>query len=200
MTEAEKFLVEHGFDPANMGDFDFSMRTLDSFKLRDAYLSKFGFAVLTRGAVKALQPYGPMVEVGAGSGYWAHELKQAGVDIVATEPFPGQRGRYRVTPWTLYTDMEKLTALEAVKKYSMRTLLTVWPDYDNPWVPEMLKAYAGPCVIYVGESPGGCTGNDEFHDYLERAFKKVKGISIPKFPGIHDWITIWKRRDKILDK
>jgi hypothetical protein len=54
--------------------------------------------------VQVLAPYAPIVEVGAGSGYWAYELRQAGVEVVATDPGTGRY--HRLNHWvcpTFYT-------------------------------------------------------------------------------------------------
>src|SRR5260370_1008891 len=58
-------------------------------RVRDEYIAKFGFAVLDDRAIDALRPYGPFIEVGAGSGYWSYELRVAGLDSLPTDPGTG---------------------------------------------------------------------------------------------------------------
>lgn len=48
----------------------------------------YAFAAPNSRALKALAELSPIVEVGAGVGYWALLLKQAGVVVVATDELP----------------------------------------------------------------------------------------------------------------
>src|ERR1700724_3111851 len=56
-------------------------------ELRRRVLERFGYAVLTRHAVERLIPYGPFIEVGAGTGYWSYELQKAGCASIATDRY-----------------------------------------------------------------------------------------------------------------
>src|SRR5262245_7988002 len=110
------FLAEAGW----CGAIDRSDRAR---RLRDEYRSRFSFAILDGDTVDRLLPFGPLLEIGAGKGYWAWELRKAGVDIVATDP--GGVGRYWrsgqwLEPWTT---IDPLDARSAMDKYPGRTLL-----------------------------------------------------------------------------
>jgi hypothetical protein len=48
----------------------------------------YAFAAPNNHALKALAAVAPIIEVGAGVGYWALLLRQAGVDVVATDELP----------------------------------------------------------------------------------------------------------------
>ena len=42
-----------------------------------------------------------------------------------------------------------------------------WPPYEDPVVLQVLKNMSsGQRLIYQGEGYGGCTADDEYHDYL----------------------------------
>jgi hypothetical protein len=231
-TEAEEWLAERGF----VTDVDWFSRSsrpraaalcvdmVHQFRLRDEYIPKFGFAIPDRAAIEVLKHYAPLVEVGAGSGYWSYELLKAGVDVIATEPGTGQYRVFRepdvsclrigggkgvqqiLKPsvladevpvefgfWKPWTQLKKLTATKAVAKYPTRNLLTVWPDYNVKWPLNALKAFTGEYVCYVGEF-GGCTGSQEFHDYLSSHFEEVEDVSIPQFQCIHDRLYVYRRK------
>jgi hypothetical protein len=137
--------------------------------------------------------------VGAGSGYWSWELRQAGVDCVATDPGIGRYCHVNEGQenWPVkFCEVERLTAREALEKYPTRALLTVWPDYEESWTDEALRAYGGTTVVYVGEGAGGCTGTDEFHRILADEWDELESAHMPQFWGIHDYLTIYKRRIK----
>jgi hypothetical protein len=48
----------------------------------------YAFAAPNGRALSALAALAPLIEVGAGVGYWAHLLRQSGVAVVATDELP----------------------------------------------------------------------------------------------------------------
>ena len=158
--------------------------------LRTQFINRFGFAVLDYGAVETIRPYGPILEVGAGLGYWTHELGRAGIDAVATDP--DTRGRWPGMPH--WTNVEILNALEAIEKYPRRNLLTSWPDRDDPWAAQVLTEFQGETVIYVGEGEFGCTGTPEMFKVLRSRFQPEKYYDIPTFRSLCDRLEIWRRK------
>jgi len=185
MTFAEKFLKKKSV----------GRDLLDEFKLRGEYVKKFGFAILVPDTVEKLKKYSPILEVGAGSGYWAMELQKAGIDVIATDPRAGDSEYSK--RWNIpYLEIEKLTGVKAVKKYLYRNLLMVWPCYNRPWAYQTLIDFRGKYFIYVGEGDGGCTADDKFHEYLESDFQEVEKIHIPQFNAIHDYLAVFERREK----
>lgn len=193
MTDAVTFLRSRGLDPATMTD---RWRLDDNFmhehKVRTEFIARFGFAILTPEVVAALRPYSPLLEVGSGSGYWAYELRNDGLDVIATDP---GTGRYGGVPngWTPWTAIERLTAVEAVRQYSERALLMIWPDYGVGWAADALDAYAGRYVLYVGEGSGGATADDRFHELLEKRLEEHLVVPLPVFNGLHDRLMVWRR-------
>ena len=128
------------------------------------HFAQFGYAVLTRPAVELLKRYSPILEVGAGTGYWAFETAAAGADIIATDPRPASMWPGQETWTNIYT----LTGQEAVLKYPDRNLLMCWPETFR-WPTETLRAFRGQYLLYVGEEREGCTGTNEMFDALENS-------------------------------
>lgn len=162
-------------------------QTIVEMGIREKFVSRFGFAVPTRYAIDAIARYQPILEVGAGSGYWAYELKKAGADIVATDP--GRGPRWDPTWMKVY----KLIGTAAIGRFPRRALLIVWPSQGVPWPVHNLRAFRGGTVIYVGEGFGGCTASDEFFEHLHYHFALEGTVSIPQFYGYHDRLEIWRR-------
>ena len=52
-------------------------------QIRDHLSRKYAFGVPGNDALDCLARYGPLVEIGAGTGYWARCLRERGVDIFA---------------------------------------------------------------------------------------------------------------------
>ena len=75
MTELEKFLKDSFADcrhdqwPRLRAD-----GYIGQFSLREKMLEGFCFAVLTEEMIDKIKEYAPILEVGAGTGYWAHEF------------------------------------------------------------------------------------------------------------------------------
>lgn len=206
---AHSFLEERDLDPVAMTRNGYALpahdSAVDELKVRDAYVKRFGFAVPNKKALATIAVHEPILEVGAGSGYWAYELERMDVDIVATDPKTGQyyhgglgemlhdeeaEGKHWENSWANVIELE---GTEAVERYPERTLLIVWPDYNQPWPAEVLDAYKGDTAIYVGEGPGGCTGDKRFHKLLGEEFECVERITIPTFFTVHDDLTLWRR-------
>lgn len=193
--EALRFLRERGLEPTKMDDGVLRGRRerTDEVRVRDEFIARFGFAILTPDVLEVVRSCAPLLEVGAGSGYWAYEMQRAGIEIVPTDP---GTGKYAFGYWSqLWTDVKRLDAVTAVRAYPAHTLLTVWPDYDQPWATDALRAYRGERILYVGEWDGA-TADDEFQEVLEKDFDQERVISLPVFRGLPTRLMIWVRRAK----
>lgn len=191
--EALTFLLARGLDPAQMTDDWHHLRVANEFRIRDDFIARFGFAILTPEAIRVIRRYNPLLEVGSGSGYWAYELRRHGLDVVATDPGTGRYHRVPGGRWKPWTDIEPVDAAEAIRRHPDRALLVVWPDFDA-WAGEALARYTGSTLLYVGEWRG-CTADDRFHELLERDFEEEAVVALPVFAGIHDRLMILRRRD-----
>jgi hypothetical protein len=195
-SEAIHYLREHlpSVLIADPDLFNWMTGDLDDYRqsreVRDAFISQFGFAILDRGLSRGLAQFSPLIEVGAGTGYWSYELRKEGIEVVATDLAPG--ARYGFT--RSWVDVEAIDGVSAVLKYPDHTLLMVWPDYNVPRSADVLKAYTGKTVIYVGEGDGGCTGCDEFHAILEERFEVLREVRLYRFHYMHDRAWIYERK------
>jgi hypothetical protein len=169
--------------------------SMQEISTRESYIEQFGFALLSFGAIEAIRPYQPLVELGAGSGYWAYELKRFGIDVVATDKGvqmfrnfrSGKLERWKKT----YTEIEELNSVEAIRKYPNRVPLIVWPSYGEAWAADALNIYMGNTVIYFGEGYGNATADDRFHEILEQRFANQTFVRMPHFWGCYDrWLVI----------
>jgi hypothetical protein len=169
------------------------------YMIREKFIQKYGFAILWSGAIEAIRPYAPLLEIGAGSGYWTYELRNYGIDCIATDTMDGKYGFFsREDPndpdrrWKKqYVEIEKLNSVEAVRKYPNRNILTCWPDYDASWAADALDIFTGQTVIYMGEGYGNATADDRFHNLLDSRFGNQVEIPMPHFEYSYDrWLLI----------
>jgi len=133
-----------------------------------------------------------VVEPGAGTGYWAWQMEQAGIDVVAYEPNePGPGNGYARRAWaTVLADEHS-----APKRHPDRALFLCWPSYAEPWAAQSLACYTGDLLIYCGEGPGGCTADDGFFDLLEAEWEEVSDSAAHvSYWGIHDYLTAYRRK------
>lgn len=178
---------ERGFSKWDTSDMN---RFVSMYEARDRFIAEYGFSIPCREAVEAIKGYGPIVEIGAGTGYWAKIMQLAGIDVIATDSWDNgykfQIGKH--------FPVERQNGAAAVIKYAPRTVFCSWPSYDDTWAASALKVMkGGRCFIYIGEGHGGCTGNDEFHELLDADFTLLDTVAIPQFPGIGDYMEIWRR-------
>src|SRR5262249_11415050 len=144
--------------------------------IRHDLWDKFGYAIPNDAAIDAIVAmilkHGPIVEVGAGLGFWARlvrdRLGELGMDpkrvFSAYDEAPGRlwspgKDRGSVLPWT---EVEQGDAAEVARKNARSTLMMIWPPENNPMGFEALKAYGdagGQHFIYVGETPREVMGD-----------------------------------------
>jgi hypothetical protein len=141
-------------------------------------------------ALAMLAGLGPLVEIGAGTGYWAHRLRSLGVDIVAIDQAPtdGDRpNRYHPwgRPWTRVEQGDQT----ALSDHSDRVLFLCWAPLFSS-LGDCLTYYGGDTVAYIGD--GG----------YRTAFAKVAVApvrALDPHPGVAPQLTIWKRRPALLE-
>lgn len=152
--------------------------------------NRWSWAVPSPEAVTLLAGLGPIVEVGAGTGYWARLISDAGGDIIAYDRTPPiehpavdparLRSWCRDDEWPegvnrfhpharQWFDVCEDDGVAAAAAHPDRTLFLCWPPYDRPFGADALRAYhaaGGRRVIYVGEGSDGCTGDADLHALL----------------------------------
>jgi hypothetical protein len=165
-------------------------RILRSSRWRHRLIPIFGFAIPNEAALRLIERHAPILEVGAGCGYWASLLRARGVDMLVTDKSPKK--------WGYWTWKKKWTLVERhdhriAKKANDSALLMIWPDYNDAWAEKALKGYRGDTVIYIGEGHGGCTADDGFHELLDKKWTKHDTVNIPTWWGVRDYLMLYKR-------
>lgn len=172
-----------------------------AMRRRPEFVTRYAWGIPSDEAIDLLASLAPIVEVGAGGGYWAMLLRDRGADVVAYDADPGtQPAPYaaRMIPRRLWTDVGVAEAAVA-GRHPDRSLFLCWPPYDTPMAHDALKAYlgaGGETVVYVGEGQGGCNATDPFFELLEERMVEDEDLRawIPRWPGMHDHLTVYRRR------
>ncbi|TAL31616.1 MAG: hypothetical protein EPN93_17625 [Spirochaetes bacterium] len=167
---------------------------------RSSLVEKYAFAVPDARTVGVLARRGPLVEIGAGSGYWAWCLTQAGADIIAYDiappedelPWPHgsfEKGNY----WFEHEWYQVIEGgPEAAARHPDRTLFLCWPPLDSPMAIDALTAYGGAggrTLAYLG-SPRS-SADERFHE-LRATLRCVERIEPWRWSGIEDVLEIYK--------
>lgn len=165
-------------------------------RMREMAIKRFGFAIPNEEALAAIAAHGPIVELGAGLGYWASLLLAREVDIFCLDQHPagpGSKNTYAFKHSEPFVNVRQ-GSFEVLKDgFKAATLLLIWPDYSSSFADDCLTAYRGDTVIYVGEGVHGCTGDDTFHARLEFDWHEIQSVAIPQWWGIHDYLRVFKR-------
>lgn len=159
---------------------------------REKFRHGISWHIPSQGLVDKLLEITPCLSVGAGLGYTEKLAADRGCDIIATDIEPSQNNNW--CKGNLHCEVEKIGALEAVKKYSDRNVFMAWPPYDHPMAHQVVEAILpGKFLLYVGEGWGGCTGNDDFFSYLSENFTRIDDILIPRWSGIYDEAVLYRK-------
>lgn len=169
---------------------------LESYRLRNELILKYAFAVPNMEAILAIAECSPIVEFGAGTGYWANVLTQAGADILAydVKALGSEEYDFRETFHQILVGGPEVAA-----RYADRALFLCWPCFEKPWAFEaagLHKKAGGKRLIYIGEHRGR-TADAAFHTFLENNCLLDKELEIPRFPGIHDRLYLYSYADSL---
>jgi len=143
-----------------------------------------------------------VIEIGAGTGYWAWQLSQHGIDILAYDIAPPDKvpndffsPRMEKPSTTLVKTWHPVQqgGLEVLAEHADRTLFLCWPPYATDFAYQCLSAYQGSRLVFIGERDGGCTGNDDFFELLKKQWKVVARHQIVQWDCIRDTITVYER-------
>ena len=158
-------MLDHGCLPDAAVDAEDALLTL---------AQRYAYVVPSDSTLAMLAGLGPLVEIGAGTGYWAHRLCLIGVDIVAFDqaPLDGERtNRYHSPsqPWT-HVEPGDQTVLPG---YADRGLFLCWPPLFSS-LGDCLTYYRGDTVAYIGDGGSRTARLDGLHE----TFTKVAAAPV----------------------
>jgi hypothetical protein len=171
----------------------FYLPTIGDWNLRSASVKNFSWAVPNEEAIRRIASFSPIIEIGAGSGYWSRMLNQAGAKITAFDRC-GQKTKHNPFVYKIHGKVKRGSWKKLGKRqFANHALMLCWPPYNDPMAYNCLKAFKGSTLIMVGESYGGCTGDSSFWELLEKDFEQIDSVDIPTWSGIHDYVMVYKR-------
>jgi hypothetical protein len=180
----------------NMQEYKEWLTTLHT-AVRGPLVRKYSWAIPTEEAVRRIIDHGPIVEMGAGTGYWAYLIRILNGDVIAYDVTPPSN-ESSLEDWNIWHAGNTFTeVLEGgpgvLKQYSDRTLFLCWPPLKSPMASECLRYWKGKKLIFIGDRDN--TANKGFFKYLKDDFSLTEVVPIPQWANARDAMTIWRRLD-----
>jgi hypothetical protein len=188
--------------PREMGE-----RWMGMFARQKQLQHQYAWAIPDQAAIELLVRHSPIVEIGAGRGYWASLVQAAGGDVVCYDENPPDSSTENI--WcppdgikTVFQTVAKIDTLvftkireggpEKVLEHQDRTLFLCWPPMST-MAHEAVTNYTGDTVIYVGEGDGGCTADDAFFEHMREHFERTEDHDIPFWEGMNDYLSVFTK-------
>jgi len=165
--------------------------------VRGPLVRKYSWAIPTEEAVRKIIDHGPIVEMGAGTGYWAHLIRLLDGDTIAYDVTPPSN-ESSLEDWNVWHAGNTFTKVleggpKVLRQHSDRTLFLCWPPLKSSMASECLRYWEGKKLIFVGDRDN--TANKGFFKCLKDDFSLTEVIPIPQWANAQDTMTIWRRLD-----
>lgn len=193
----------------------------DLFEAEDENaMEKYAWAIPDERALRILEHFAPLVEMGAGAGYWARLLRERKVTIFAYDKEVGENCKAAGVSARPFTKVEKggTEILSLYPNAVNAALLLIYPDGDELTLSmESLQNYQGDTVIHVGEwlgstltlsmegqetpdsvYPWGRSTSPDFQLVMEASFHKVLQVPLPNWGSVRNCLTVWKRTTSVV--
>lgn len=193
LDRAQPYLPERdefGFE--SLGSF-LHDNLISAMQARDVLTKRYAWAIPDERALAALAALSPIVELGAGSGYWTYELRKRGAVVAPYDinPYPLFNG-YISWSWVA---VAKGGAEKAMRHHAERTLFICWPNGHEDFA-RAVELHRGDHVVLIGEgTAGGCTGSEALDEALS-IYEEIETIRIPRWMGLHDYLMVFRRLDE----
>jgi len=158
------------------------MQIEDAIKQEWAYLH--AWAVPNKSILLEMVKYSPIVEIGAGTGYWASKIKENGGKIDAYDACPPRECKNIFHGKIEYYPIKKGGPDQLTRaKYKRWSLFLCWPPPNNAMAFDCMKHFQGNVFLYAGNWENDPEGdypnaNEDFFSYLNDHYNLVKQMKI----------------------
>jgi hypothetical protein len=172
----------------NRGVPDIENRLLER---RAEMVSKYAFSIPVIAVLRSVAACSPLVEIGAGSGYWAMCLAELGADIIAFDAsVPGDNPPYdwrKANAWhdDVWFFVEEGDA-QSAGLFPERALFLCWPPPLSPMAMDAVEAHrkaGGQKLIFIGSEFS--TADAAFHTFI-KSCSLMETRRLPSWPGIEE--------------
>ncbi|HEY6468597.1 MAG TPA: hypothetical protein VI434_02410 [Candidatus Dormibacteraeota bacterium] len=166
----------------------------DAGDVRVALAQRYSYVVPDAHSLEVLRTLEPIIEIGAGTGYWASRLIAEGVDIVAFDQAPpdGDRPNRYHAPSPTWTEVRHGDQT-VLRDYSDRTLFLCWAPLFSS-LGDSLTYYAGSTVACIGDGGHRTTRLQSLNaDFTCVSVHPVHAID--PAPDAVATLSVWRRRN-----
>ena len=159
-------------------------------------IEEYSWAIPDQRALRIIQHFSPIVEIGAGKGYWAAELRLLETDVQAFDC------RVSRDSWTHVIQ----GGPEVLSRFPSHALLLCYPDDFESSSESLslncLEKFKGEIILTVGEwfgtsaladNPYGKSFGQDFQEQLSLSFHKLLQVPLPSWRTSSDVLMVWKR-------
>ena len=193
-------------NPYKSQPFDMDRYTQSLYYRRKDFCAKYCWAVPDPGTIDFLVEWcgSSVVEIGSGTGYFAWQLAQRGIQVYAYDIAPPQthtdnwyhspvneEHQFKGQTREVYYPVE-VGGPDMLTRHTLSTLFLCWPPMSE-MAASCLETYQGTRVVVIGESDGGCTADSDFFALLEEQWHEVAEHKPIQWDGIHDYVQVFER-------
>ncbi len=188
---------------------------LEDFRGRQEYIKRFGFMLLNAEFVEELSKefkqrgIENFIETGSGYGTFTKVLNDSGFSgkgytlELFTDASEAEKSQWGLNPNPIYANgvNNGQVVLKDLKEITgdpeTDLIVSSWvPLYDGSEVEAYFdNNYYPEWYLVVGEGYGGCTGSDDYHDWLEKNYEEDHVFnSYKSFAAIYDHAILYRKR------
>ena len=170
-----------------------------------ALTDKYSWAVPDLQAIKVISFFSPLIEIGAGAGYWAKLLSDNGVKIRAFD---------RKISKNCWSHVQKGGPEKLLDDDKDSNLFLCYPDEATSMGVECIEKFTGEYILHIGElistpgtgslsepqKPWGRTSSSDMQIELMFNFHCVLSLELQGYPHAKDHLTVWKRTEFVPGK
>lgn len=167
---------------------------------RDWLCHLYAYATPTTKALDVIKKYSPLIEIGAGTGYWSSLLKLNGVDIQPYDIVPPSSSSSTTTTSNefhgkvpTFTNVSIGGAEMLTNDNRNKSLFLCYPPPLSAMASECLQYFRGKFIIYVGEWQGN-TADLKFEEELQSQFNLVMIVKLPNWSNTYYNLSVWERK------
>ncbi|MCB9494560.1 MAG: hypothetical protein H6681_03835 [Desulfobacteraceae bacterium] len=163
---------------------------------RTDLVSKYSFSIPFPFVINIIKKFSPIIELGAGTGYYSWCLKQSGAEVEAFDLYsPDETDPFDFFSQNHWFDDTWINVLkgdeETVSAYSNYALFLCWPPPDSKMAFNAFVKYkksGGKTLIYIGDPLSSAEEN--FFKNLER-HKMIHEMNLPSWKHINEKLMIY---------
>lgn len=164
---------------------------------------RYAYAIPTPEALEALLGLGrPVIEIGAGKGYWAALLRERGLDVVASDRLPAASNPWVTGSAPFLEDLVTGASLaDLLGGRSGHVLMLQWVvgGERGSYALEALRHFEGRDLVVVGSEDPTVCGGRAFQEGTRAWGRLQTRLPLPRFPGILDGLYHYRRSTRPRD-